>query len=224
MLGGVAMRERACPACGGKVRGRSARWCGSCGAPLEPFVDNDAGARLSSPHWVRLVLAGAVATAVAVAVVVSGGGLVERASPTTAVDDPVVAGPNEDALDDLPRGEPPASPVATDPTCSEGPELGCFLWTIEEADRATPPARRTCTALGGAPQPGASGHPGASDRSVAAYDLRDGIEVWSAPGARRCRTARSCRWSMTSCCTTTRRRWWPATSSRARSGGATPSS
>ena len=138
-----------------------------------------------------MVLAGAVATAVAVAVVVSGGGLVDRASPTTAVEDPVVAGPSEDALDDLPRGEPPASPVATDPSCSEGPELGCFLWTIEEADRERVGAadmRHFSVARLGRGRLVTRVHP---TGRVTAYDLRAGIEVWSAPGERECRTARS---------------------------------
>lgn len=173
VLDGVVVRERTCPGCGAAVRERTARWCGSCGAPLAPTSD-DLAPSPRSPRW-RRALVGAGAAAVVTAFVAAGGGLVDRAARPATVDDAAVAGPAADALDDLPRGRPPEPTRTAEPTCSQGPHLGCFAWAIEHGDgrqlhgSAVVAAGYVLTV-----------HP--TTGGLVAYDLHDGSPAWAAAG------------------------------------------
>jgi hypothetical protein len=172
----VAIRERSCPACDQPVRERAARWCGSCGEPLEPLTAGPSSAPSPSPLW-RRVLIGAVTAVVVAGVVLAGGGLVDRAARTTTVDDVAVETPDETTLADLPRGRPPAPRSTAEPTCSVGPRLGCFAWTVESG---ADPMSGGDVVTGG-------GHVLAFDPvagEITAYDLADGTAVWSASALR----------------------------------------
>ncbi|WP_052666709.1 PQQ-binding-like beta-propeller repeat protein [Nitriliruptor alkaliphilus] len=130
MLGGVAVRERVCPACATTVRQREARWCGSCGELLEPpavEVSTPAG-----PLRRRLTF-GTVAVLAVGAVLVLGDGLVDRVGArSAAVQDAAITAPDEEVLDRVAERRPPPPTrigTLTEPTCARLADLSCFVWT-----------------------------------------------------------------------------------------------
>lgn len=167
MFGGRAVRERRCPACAVVARGRGARWCGACGAPLSPV--RDAGTATGIPTRWRVVLSG-VGAATLLAVV-AGGGLVDRrATGSTAVQDLAVAPPDPSALQRVDRRAPPEPPSVTAPTCRQERGDGCFLWVAEAAGHGFD----TATASDGLILTGNS-----FGGRLHARDVTDGRVVWS---------------------------------------------
>lgn len=132
-------RERRCPSCAVTVRGDDARWCGSCGTPLDghPTSSEAAdpaeaagraggrrGGRADGPGHAqgrvgpsgrsRLVRAGVVAggAAVVLTLAVTGGGIVDRVASdrSAAVRNVAVAAPSEEVVEQLADRPPPPPP------------------------------------------------------------------------------------------------------------------
>lgn len=170
MLGGVLGRERTCPACQLTVRGRSARWCGGCGAPLEP-LQADVPRAGDPPPWRRLALIGVAGACVIAVAVVTGGGLVDRAGVRSGpVQDPTVTPPDATVLDELERQPPPPVPLVEGPTCTRTVSSACFLWTAETSDAGVAAVAITDGMIVIA---------SADAGSVEARDLDDGAVLWS---------------------------------------------
>lgn len=170
MLGGVAVRERVCPACATTVRQRDARWCGSCGELLDPVpaaVPVPAG-----PLRRRLVIGTAAVLGLGAALIL-GDGLVDRAGArTAAVQDVAIAAPDEEVLERVAQRRTPRPRVETltEPTCAEETDLSCFAWVARTEGRgfdtivASDQLLITEETLAG---------------NLVARDLHDGSIVWS---------------------------------------------
>jgi outer membrane protein assembly factor BamB len=170
VLGGVVTRERTCPACDHTVRERSARWCGSCGAPLAAAV-TEPPAPATSP-WRRRALLAAVIALVGAVAVSAGGGIVDRAGDRpAAVQDVAVTAPDVDALDALEPEAPPREPTLQRPTCARTGDQSCFLWTAE-----TGRGRFDAVAVGD----GLLVSEDALGGALVARDVHDGTVVWAA--------------------------------------------
>jgi outer membrane protein assembly factor BamB len=167
---GVLVQERCCPACRETVRGRDARWCGTCGELLEP-VAVEAPSPTRSP-WRHRLLIGTVGAAILAVAVVTGGGVIDRtAARSAAVQDLAVATPDADVLDGLEPAPRPAPPVVEEPTCTRTGDRACFLWSVQVDGVEHSPATI------------ASGLLFTQDASRPAWiarDVRDGTVVWSA--------------------------------------------
>jgi outer membrane protein assembly factor BamB len=169
-LGPGTGRERTCPTCDLTVRGRSARWCGACGAPLGT-LSVEVSRPNGPPPWLRPILIGVAGACAIAVVVVTGGGLVERAgAPSGSVQDPTVTPPDAAVLDELERRPPPPVPLVEAPTCTRTVASACFLWTAETHD---PGLAAVAVA------DGMLVIADASVGSVEARDLDDGAVVWS---------------------------------------------
>lgn len=184
MPDGAVVEERQCPACDRTLRDRGARWCGSCGALLEPPTVASSKVPIAPRRrWqVGAVVAAVAVAATAIAAQVGSGitrGFIDRGtSGTTTVADLEVTLPDEDTLESLESLERRRPPATTAPTCSRAPRGTCFLWTTE-VDDAPPdvPLRTSAVVADGrvisvGPQAGA----------VTARDVRDGWIIWSVRG------------------------------------------
>lgn len=171
MLGGVVTRERTCPACDEPVRRRSARWCGSCGAPLDAATIEPSGP--PQPPWRRRApIVAAAALAVALVVSAAGSGIVDRATDLpAAVEDVAVTAPDPETLRTFEPATPPSSPTVQRPTCARTGDESCFLWTVE-AGRG----RFDAVAVGG----GLLISEDALGGALVARDVLDGAVVWEA--------------------------------------------
>lgn len=168
---GVLVLERCCPACAATVRARDARWCGTCGEPLEPVAA--ASPPPTGTSWRRRLLVGVVAVGMLAAAVLTGGGLIDRAAErSAAVQDLTVATPDADTLERVERATRPTVPAVEEPTCIRTGDRACFLWAVEAGDGAGFTVAAVTDAL-------VVTYDG-SDRTMAARDLRDGTVVWSA--------------------------------------------
>lgn len=135
MLDGVLPRQRPCPTCAEDVRDRSARWCGTCGAPLrDEEADTDAASPARGPLAGPRGVVSVVAVAATVLALVGSGVLDGGGAGSTSVQDGAVAAPAPEDLDRLDRRQPPLpEPTLTEPTCTHTADLGCFRWTVEAA-------------------------------------------------------------------------------------------
>lgn len=164
-------RARTCPACDHTIRERSARWCGSCGAPLGALTTEPPGPPTSP--WRRRALVTVAAALVAAPVASVGAGIVDRpGTRSTAVRDTVVATPDADTLDALEPLEPAPRPLGLDaPNCTGSAQFSCFRWTAR-ADGAG--FRAVAVGAGSVVTVDAAG--------LTARDLRSGSTRWTAPG------------------------------------------
>jgi uncharacterized membrane protein YvbJ len=134
MRGALRVRERRCPTCQATARGSDARWCGTCGDPLDPGgeaarADHDAPSRhRRSPRSLR-ALALVAGVGGVVALLAAGGAFVERSTsgPSTAVRDVAVAAPDAEAVSRLEREPPTPIPDRTESACARGGTDDCFL-------------------------------------------------------------------------------------------------
>lgn len=175
MFDGAATRASVCPSCDVTVGDRSARWCGSCGAPLtaaDPATDEPTADARPGPQR-RTLLVAILAVVLVVVLVLAGDRWLGGDGRGTGVQDAAIDAPDEDALDDVRRRQPTPRPTPRpEPRCgARSPD--CFLWTVE------------------AEVAGGDSHIVAGE-DVVAYqevdgtlvgrDARDGSVLWTAPG------------------------------------------
>lgn len=178
----IAVRQRSCPACARPVMTRSARWCGSCGAPLRPAADSDPASDTDLPDadpspttgdGRRRVAMTALTVAVVAGVLVAGGPVVDRLpGDDTAVEDLEVAAPSARALQRVTTRFQPPPPPLTDPVCLRAAALDCFRWTVADAD-----VGRSHVQVAGELVLSTS----FENSDVTARRLTDGAVVWRAP-------------------------------------------
>jgi outer membrane protein assembly factor BamB len=131
----TAVRQRSCPACERPVPSRSARWCGSCGAPLRPSTVADDETRTPRPDRARRVALVALAVAVVAGLLVASGPVVDRLpGDGAAVEDLEVASPSARVLERVASRFQPPPPAVSEPVCLRAAGLDCFRWTVADPE------------------------------------------------------------------------------------------
>jgi outer membrane protein assembly factor BamB len=134
----TAVRRRSCPACERPVTTRSARWCGSCGAPLRPVAatdEPDADPSAGAGTGRRRVALAALAVAVVAGLLLVGGPIVDRLpGDGAALEDLEVASPSARVLERVTSRFQPPPPTLAAPVCLRAAALDCFRWTVDDVD------------------------------------------------------------------------------------------
>jgi outer membrane protein assembly factor BamB len=133
----TAVRQRSCPSCERPVAARSARWCGSCGAPLRPVAaaDDRVEGAAAHPGRARRVAVIVLAGAVVAALLLAGGPIIDRLpGEGAAVENLEVAAPSARVLDRVARRFQPPPPPLVEPVCLRQAGRDCFRWTVADAD------------------------------------------------------------------------------------------